>query len=221
MWILDCDRSSLRVADGRYVLLSTNSVKGTSFQSADLKTWVPHHRVCSAHSGGRGPARRRFPRQEVAQLGRPRLMRSDDGGEHWTQLTAAEESLWAGKGSGSRRFDIEGPIFVQGEPPDERAFYLYFTEFHLNKSWCIESGMQTSSGMDTFGSVRAAQGLLSALSVFLCKFVLYGVFVWAHRALKHQKRRFRARAVLLLLDDVRHPRLSEPPGGRAPVPPHR
>jgi hypothetical protein len=122
-------------------------------------------------------------------------MRSDDGGEHWTQLTAAEEPLWAGKGSGSRRFDIEGPIFVQGVPPDERAFYLYFTEFPLNKSWCIESGLQTSSGMDTFGSVRAAQGLfLSALSVFLCKFVLYGVFVWAHRALKHQKRWFRVRA---------------------------
>ena len=65
-------------------------------------------------------------------------------------------------------------------------------------------------------TVRTAQGLLSALRVFRCKFVLYGVFVWAHRALKHQKRRFRARAVLLLLDDVRHPRLSEPPGGRAP-----
>jgi hypothetical protein len=37
-------------------------------------------------------------------------------------------------------------------------------------------------------------GRLSAISVFLCKPVLYGAFVWAHRALKHQKRRFPARA---------------------------
>ena len=37
-------------------------------------------------------------------------------------------------------------------------------------------------------------GRLSALSVFLCKSVLYGVFVWARRALNSQKRRFPARA---------------------------
>ena len=36
---------------------------------------------------------------------------------------------------------------------------------------------------------------LSALSVFHSKSVLYGGFVWAHRALKHLKRRFPARAV--------------------------
>jgi acetolactate synthase-1/2/3 large subunit len=38
------------------------------------------------------------------------------------------------------------------------------------------------------------RGRLSALSVFLCKSVLSGAFVWARRALKHQKRRFPARA---------------------------
>jgi predicted glutamine amidotransferase len=43
-------------------------------------------------------------------------------------------------------------------------------------------------------TVRAARGRLSAISVFLCKSVLYGAFVWARRALKHQKRRFPARA---------------------------
>jgi hypothetical protein len=36
---------------------------------------------------------------------------------------------------------------------------------------------------------------LSALSVFLYKSVLPGVFVWARRALNRQKRRFLARAV--------------------------
>ena len=43
-------------------------------------------------------------------------------------------------------------------------------------------------------TVRAAQGRLGALCVFLCKSGLYGAFVWARRALKHQKHRFRARA---------------------------
>jgi hypothetical protein len=41
------------------------------------------------------------------------------------------------------------------------------------------------------------RGRLSAISVFLCKSVLYGAFVWARGALKHQKRRFPARAVNL------------------------
>ena len=43
-------------------------------------------------------------------------------------------------------------------------------------------------------TVRAQRGRLSALSVFLCKFVLYGVFVWARRALNSRKRWFPARA---------------------------
>ena len=38
---------------------------------------------------------------------------------------------------------------------------------------------------------------LSALSVFLCKSGLYWAFVWAHRALNSQSRRFPARAVPL------------------------
>jgi Cys-rich protein (TIGR01571 family) len=45
-------------------------------------------------------------------------------------------------------------------------------------------------------TVRAHQGRLSALSVLLCKYVFYGAFVWARRALHIQKRRFPARAGL-------------------------
>jgi hypothetical protein len=45
------------------------------------------------------------------------------------------------------------------------------------------------------GSCPGPPGRLSALSVFLCKSVLYGAFVWARRAHKHQKRRFPARVV--------------------------
>jgi hypothetical protein len=44
-------------------------------------------------------------------------------------------------------------------------------------------------------TVRAVPGRLSALSVFLLKSILYGAFVWAHRALNGPKRRFPARAV--------------------------
>jgi hypothetical protein len=43
-------------------------------------------------------------------------------------------------------------------------------------------------------TVRAVPGRLSAISVFLCKSVLYGAFVWARRALNRPKRRFPARA---------------------------
>jgi hypothetical protein len=53
-------------------------------------------------------------------------------------------------------------------------------------------------------TVRAAQGRLSALSVFLWKSILYGAFVWARRALKDQKRRFPARAELRA-ESVRRP----------------
>jgi hypothetical protein len=44
-------------------------------------------------------------------------------------------------------------------------------------------------------TVRALPGRLSALSVFLCKSVLYGAFVGTCRPLNRQKRRFPARAV--------------------------
>jgi tRNA wybutosine-synthesizing protein 1 len=47
------------------------------------------------------------------------------------------------------------------------------------------------------------RGRLSTLSVFLCKSVLYGAFVWARRLPKHQKRRFPARAVIEYLHDRR------------------
>ena len=43
-------------------------------------------------------------------------------------------------------------------------------------------------------TVRAAQGRLSAICVFLWKSILYGAFVWACRALNSPKRRFPARA---------------------------
>ena len=44
-------------------------------------------------------------------------------------------------------------------------------------------------------TVRAAQGRLSAIRLFLWKSILYGAFVWARRALNSRKWRFPARAV--------------------------
>ena len=49
-------------------------------------------------------------------------------------------------------------------------------------------------------TVRARRGRLIGLSVFLCKSVLYGAFVWACRALNSQKRRFPAGAVVVDVD---------------------
>jgi tRNA G18 (ribose-2'-O)-methylase SpoU len=50
-------------------------------------------------------------------------------------------------------------------------------------------------GTESVGcTVRAVPGRLSAISVFLCKSVFYGVFVWARRALSGPKWRFPARA---------------------------
>jgi LSD1 subclass zinc finger protein len=59
----------------------------------------------------------------------------------------------------------------------------------------LKRSRSAGAAPEVVATVRAAQGLLSALTVFLCKFVLYGVFVWARRALNSQKRRFPARVV--------------------------
>ena len=59
------------------------------------------------------------------------------------------------------------------------------------------------------------RGQLSALSVFLCKSVFYGVFVWARRALNSQKWRFPARAVAGVAARLRLP---DPHGLRAGSP---
>jgi predicted DNA-binding WGR domain protein len=70
------------------------------------------------------------------------------------------------------------------------------------------SARERGSGVGAVYKVRSAEdaepfctdcpgppGRLSTLSIFLCKSVFYGAFVWARRALNSQKRRFPARAV--------------------------
>jgi hypothetical protein len=53
------------------------------------------------------------------------------------------------------------------------------------------------------GTCPGRRGRLSAISVLLCKYFLYGAFVWARRALKHQKHRFPApRAAACLVHEL-------------------
>jgi hypothetical protein len=75
-----------------------------------------------------------------------------------------------------------------------------------------------SGGVFNMGTVRTLPGCLSALSVFHSKSVLYGVFVWARRALNRRKRRFPARAAeeRHRVDNLQQgalPCLPRPPGG--------
>jgi hypothetical protein len=152
------DSVVFQIADGRYILLSTHSQNATTYQSTDLKTWVPTTDPGLHLSTGEGPHVVDFKGHKWLNAEGSQLRRSDDGGLHWVDLTGPEQSLWPFTGSGSRRYDIglmhQGPLFVQGEPPNERAFYLYFTEFPLNGTWCLERGLQTQSDMDTFGYLQ-------------------------------------------------------------------
>ena len=61
------------------------------------------------------------------------------------------------------------------------------------RSVALAAGMDAAEG-------PGPPGLLRALNVFHRKSVLYGAFVWAHRALNDRKLRFPARAVGKVLD---------------------
>jgi hypothetical protein len=58
-------------------------------------------------------------------------------------------------------------------------------------------------------------GRSSALSVFLCKSVFYGAFVWTRRVLNSQKRRFPARAVNVAFSPLAAVRTTAGSAGRA------
>jgi hypothetical protein len=88
---------------------------------------------------------------------------------------------------------------------DRVAYCRYWEVVELSRKLVL-SGLVGLVGRGTIAQSTACtfisffycpdrRGQSSALSVFLCKSVLYGGFVWACRALKHQKRRFPARAV--------------------------
>jgi hypothetical protein len=77
---------------------------------------------------------------------------------------------------------------IMGQPCEFQALAPAWRRPSPHGPWSNTSGWTRRS------TVRARPGRLSAISVFLCKSVLYGAFVWARRALNIQKRRFPARA---------------------------
>jgi hypothetical protein len=76
-------------------------------------------------------------------------------------------------------------------------------EVRYNQPWWMDTGLAgTLVYNTTLGrSCPGPPGRLSTISVLPYKSVLYGVFVWARRALNRRKRRFPARAVGFALDD--------------------
>jgi hypothetical protein len=56
---------------------------------------------------------------------------------------------------------------------------------------CLRFGLSIDHSLT---AVRAHSGRLSALCIYHSKSLLYGTFVWVHRALNSPKRRFPARA---------------------------
>jgi hypothetical protein len=82
---------------------------------------------------------------------------------------------------GTSRNKANSQIQIQVRPANlERAA--------TGAGWSIRPGHNSTA---TAHLCPGPPGRLSALSVFLCKSVLYGAFVWACRAVNSQKRRFR------------------------------
>ena len=88
--------------------------------------------------------------------------------------------------------DALGPQGDCQSPSDCEACTAYQLP---NQDWLYNSVNQFSAACWHFAEhCPGPPGRLSALCVFLCKSVFYGVFVWARRALNSQKWRFPARA---------------------------
>jgi hypothetical protein len=85
-----------------------------------------------------------------------------------------------------------------GRPQPTAGVFNCDSEDDYDAVHCVCSGAGESEVTWTpfYDDCSGPPGRLSALSVFLCKSVFYGAFVWACRALNSRKRRFPARAGL-------------------------
>ena len=68
-------------------------------------------------------------------------------------------------------------------------------DYFSDQPWFLDPAHLDNLNPGTQRFCPGPPGHLSTLSVFLCKSVFYGAFVWARRALNSRKRRFPARAV--------------------------
>jgi hypothetical protein len=73
-------------------------------------------------------------------------------------------------------------------------------DYFSDQPWFLDPAHLDNLNPGTKRFCPGPPGRLSALSVFLCKSVFYGAFVWARRALNSQKRWFSARAVRAFKD---------------------
>jgi hypothetical protein len=83
-------------------------------------------------------------------------------------------------------------------PPSHRAPRRCLTPALPGQMVCLQTQWPRSAGWASRRPrrpVRDRLGRLSGLLVSHSKTVLYGAFVWVHRALKSEKRRFSSRAV--------------------------
>eukprot|EP01043_Picozoa_sp_COSAG02_P040668 COSAG02_NODE_3311_length_6956_cov_3.255359_3_plen_505_part_00 len=146
----------------RFVLMSTNSPRNQAFESNDLLAWRPINASNKELNRqiGEGPHVMEWHgsmwlnwegcvipyRSGLGCITGPGLLRSDDGGESWLQVSPMgkfpQTEAWIKSDSkpyvhtGKRKFDRgevhQGPILVQGD----RAFKLYMAEFPLSKTYC-------------------------------------------------------------------------------------
>ena len=114
---------------------------------------------------------------------------------HWSTLGTHKEPPALTTDPGRESWEAEcsrvGRVMASADPAArDRMIERTGTFFGREQKKCT-----VPAGSMVFIHCPGRRGHLSAISVFLCKSVLYGTFVWARRVLNNQKRRFPARAV--------------------------
>jgi hypothetical protein len=126
------------------------------------------------------------------------LNRSDGGGRCGGQYPAVEPDYSSSGGVCLMCAQAAEPYFHDDDPMTVEYASAFVPAASLRRvlSWAMHHRTAAVAGYDVG---PGPPGRLSAIRVLHRKSVLYGAFVWARGALKHQKRRFPARADLRLV----------------------